>query len=384
VGPSIVGRTVEVQSDTPYAEYQERHVLGPLGMTSSAWLMNDRLRSRLAKGMMRIARGDGTYFFDAAPEFELGTIPAGNLYTTAPDLARFAAWVMGSETNGDSGDSTAAVLPRAALDKMLVPQLTSDATGFGLGFYVGNYRGHKTAQHMGAVYGFTTSMVVLPGERIGVVVLSNADIAMAPVRRLTDAALNLLLEIVREEPPPEAPKSIDVASEALAQFAGQYESLSYWAELKVEGGSLAGTLSGQPITLRPVGPSKFLADGRIMNESEFSFDRADDGRVTGFSATDQKFRRVDARQSQAPPPAWQQFAGSYGLPFIPLVLSTRLGHLYATVENEYDYRLTPINRVTFGLPPGMYSDEQIVVQTDAGGRAVAVVMANMVLPRRAD
>ncbi len=89
VGPTIVGKAIEVQSGQPYAEYQQKHVLGPLGMTSSAWTMNDRLRPRLAKGRMRIARGDGDYHFDAAPEFELGTLPAGNLYTTASDLARF-------------------------------------------------------------------------------------------------------------------------------------------------------------------------------------------------------------------------------------------------------------------------------------------------------
>ena len=41
--------------------------------------------------------------FEAAPEFELGTIPAGNLYTTANDLARFAVFVMGGESAGQSG-----------------------------------------------------------------------------------------------------------------------------------------------------------------------------------------------------------------------------------------------------------------------------------------
>ena len=58
--------------------------------------------------------------------------------------------------------------------------------------------------------------------------------------------------------------------------------------------------------------------------------------------------------------------------------------MYASVENEYEYRLTPINRVTFALPPGMYSDEQIVVQADEAGNVAGVVMANMFLPRRDD
>ena len=92
---------------------------------------------------------------------------------------------------------------------MFVPQLTSETTGYGLGFGVNRYRGHKTVQHMGAVYGFTTSMVVLPKERIGVIVLSNCDIAVAPVRRLAEAALDVLLEAVANEkvPAPRRPRS---------------------------------------------------------------------------------------------------------------------------------------------------------------------------------
>ena len=76
--------------------------------------------------------------------------------------------------------------------------------------------------------------------------------------------------------------------------------------------------------------------------------------------------------------------GKYGPQFIPLVVSVRNGHLYATVENEYDYRLTPLNRVTFALPPGMYSDEQVVFQLDPAGKCTGAIMANQYLPRSAE
>ena len=174
VGPTIVGRAVEVITGEPYVAYQQRHVLGPLGMKSSAFLMSDSLRPRLAKGMMRVNRG-GTYIFEAAPEFELGTIPAGNLYTSAADLARFAVFMMG----GEAPDAGAAILRPESLATMYVPQLTREATGFGIGFLVGRYRDHPTVQHNGAVYGFSTSLVVLPKEKIAAIVLTNADIAGA-------------------------------------------------------------------------------------------------------------------------------------------------------------------------------------------------------------
>jgi CubicO group peptidase (beta-lactamase class C family) len=380
VGPTIVGRAVEVQSGLSYADYHERFVLGPLGMTSSAWTMSATLHPRLAKGRMRIARGDGGYGLAAAPEFELGTIPAGNLYTTAVDLARLAAFMMGGDA---SSELSPPLLHPASLEMMYTPQLIDDATGFGLGFYVGRYRNHKTAQHSGAVYGFTTLLVVLPEERIGVVVLSNCDIGMGPVRKLGDLALDLLLEAVRGETMPEPPAAVELSSDELARLAGQYESQSYWADLRVEDGALVGELSGQSIRLTPISPDKFLADGRILFRSSVEFEGNADGPAQAFTALGQRFTRVAAEQAGKAPEAWKSFLGKYGPDFIPLVVSIRHGHLYATVENEYDYRLTLLNRLTFQLPPGMYADEQIVFQTDAGGKAVGAVMANMYLPRSA-
>lgn len=376
VGPTIVGRAVEVISGQEYAEYQARHLLGPLSMTGSAWRMNDSLRPRLAKGRMRMANGDGTYRYESAPEFELGTLPAGNLYTTAPDLARFAAFVMGTP-----GVATPELLSSESLAKMLEVQLTGEPNGFGLGFGVNRYRGHRTAQHNGAVYGFSTSLVVLPAEKIGVVVLTNADIAGAPVRRLTEAALDLLLEAVKGEKPTEPPAAAAVTPEELSRLAGHYESTSYWAELRVENGALVGDVSGQPITLAARGEGKFVADGRNMNRAPVEFDLSGDRPVTGFTALGQKFHPVAPDETSSSSAAWRPLLGSYGPAFIPIVLSVRHGHLYAQVENEYDYRLTQVDRATFRLPSGMYDDEQIVIQFAPDGRVLGLLMANMYLPR---
>lgn len=376
VGPTIVGAAVARQGGMPFADYQQKHLLGPLGMTSSAWLMNDTLRPKLAKGRMRVAKGDGSYGFEPAKEFELGTIPAGNLYTTASDLARFAAFLM----SGGSSELAPPLLKPESLIAMTTPQLTKDTTGFGLGFAAGTYRDHKTVQHSGAVYGFTTILVVMPAEKIGIVVLSNADIAMSPVRQLADASLDLLLETVKGEKPPDAAQFIELSSDELARLTGQFESTSYWCDLRVENNQLVGELSGQPITLRPASKDRFLADGRIMFHAPFEIERDQDGSVKAFAAAGQRFERV-AKETPATAPAWQGLCGSYGPRFIPLVVSIRHGHLYATVENEYDYRLTPVDRFTFKLPPGMYSDEQVVFQTSPEGVVLGAVMANMYLPK---
>jgi serine beta-lactamase-like protein LACTB len=376
VGPTIAGQAVATQSGLSFIDYQQKFVLDPLGMTSSAWKMNDKLRSRLAKGRMRIARGDGEYYYDVAPEFELGTIPAGNLYTSATDLAKLAIFMLGSDA---SAELTPPLMHPASFEMMCYPQLVDEDTGFGLGFYIGQYRGRKTLQHSGAVYGFTTILIAVPEERLAVLVLSNADIAMAPVRRLADLSLDLLLEKLHGEAIPKPEPTIEVPVAELEKLAGDYESASYWAHLEVDGKALVGQLSGQPIRLTATSPQRFLADGRIMARSPFEFEKEKDGLVNGFTAAGQKFTRVT--RPDVAPEAWNSLLGKYGPEFIPLVVSIKHGHLYGTIENEYDYRLTPLNCVTFKLPAGMYSDEQVVFQLDAAGKATGAIMANQYLER---
>jgi hypothetical protein len=81
------------------------------------------------------------------------------------------------------------------------------------------------------------------------------------------------------------------------------------------------------------------------------------------------------------PEEWRRYCGSYGPRFIPIVVHEKYGHLYATTENMVDYRLTPVNRLTFRLPPGMYDDEHAVFLTNPDGSVHAVDFCNMLLPR---
>jgi serine beta-lactamase-like protein LACTB len=378
-GPTVVGQCVALAAGMPYVKYQQQHVLGPMGMNSSAFLLGDELRKRLATGSMLVADGRGGSRLIDAPRFELGTIPAGNLYTTAEDLARFLCVLF---AEGRAGDRQ--VLKPETLRQMFTPQLVDEKTGYGLAFVVGKYRDYQTIGHMGAVYGFTSSLIGIPRHKIAAVVLSNDDIALGPVRKLTDAAMDLLIEAKLGQPPPPAGAAAALLTADAALLSGDYESESYWARIDASEGRLEADISGQRTALSPTGPDKFLADGRYVHQAPVVFQRDIQGRATGFSALEQQFRRVDPAAVSPPPAEWQEFLGSYGPEFIPLVVSVKHGHLYAMTENMVDYRLTPLCRTVFRLPPGMYVDEQLVFQTGGDGRVHSVILANMVLRRKAE
>ncbi|MEO7318388.1 MAG: serine hydrolase [Chthoniobacteraceae bacterium] len=367
---SIAGHVVERVAGQSFEDYQRAHILDPLGMKSSSWTLAKTARERIIVAHMKVADGRGGWTRRDAPLFDLGTIPAGNLFAPAEDVARFASALIANDGK---------LVKPETLAEMWKPQLTSDAAGFGLGFLVGKFREHRSVSHSGAVYGHSTSLVVLPDAKIAVIVLANEDIVNARVTHISHTALSLMLEAKLGEPPtaPSAPFKTD----DITGFAGAYESQSYWARIEVRDGQLAANFAGQPTKLTRTDPLKFAADSRIENSTPVTFERDDAGKISGFTVGAQKYTRAPVDPAPLPP-EWRAYLGSYGPDFIPLIVSERHGHLYAMTENMVDYRLTPMNRHVCTLPPGMYVNEQIVFLTSADGRAHSVSFANMILPRR--
>jgi len=265
---------------------------------------------------------------------------------------------------------------------MFTPQLIDGESGFGLGFHVSQFRDRKKVSHSGAVYGFSSSLVAIPDLKVGVIVLANEDIAMGPVRKLSDAALGWMVDTKLGTDTPPKQNSLDVPPIKPEDYIGDYESVSYWAQIEENAeGALMLDISGQLLTLTVTGADEFAANGRWATDAALVFRRDDDGRVTGFKAMGQTYHRVDSDAVPEIPKAWRKFLGSYGPEFIPLIISARHGHLYAMTENMVDYRLTPLNRQVFNMPPGMYEDEQLVFQLDADGRVHSAILAGMPLRR---
>lgn len=368
-GPSLAGTMVERATGLDFEEYQRQHILSPLGITNAAWRLKNLPPGLLVPSHLRLADGRGGWRHVLTPVFDLGTIPAGNLFASALDLGRFASALIAGG---------APMLGRGTLDEMWRPQLTEDKSGFGLGFMIGTFRAHRTVSHTGAVYGHSSSLVILPDAKLAAIVLANEDIANGPVRRISQEALSLLVQAKLGETPPPKPEPYPAAE--LGRFAGDYESQSYWAKLEIKDGKLTGDISGQPTRFAPTGELKFAAFSRIEDGSTTTFVRGEDGAITGFSLGAQRFERVKANPPL--PKAWKKFLGAYGPDFIPVVVSERHGHLYAMTENMVDYRLTPVNRHVFALPLGMYTDEEVVFLSDRRGRVHAMEFASMPFPRR--
>ncbi len=116
----------------------------------------------------------------AEPEHDAGAMaPAGQLWTTVTDLARWTAFLR------DGGD-TADVLAASTLAEMREPQALDNRRGepwtgaHGLGLQVWNADGTLSFGHGGSMPGFLAIMRMAPDTGEGAVVMANATSGLRP------------------------------------------------------------------------------------------------------------------------------------------------------------------------------------------------------------
>jgi CubicO group peptidase (beta-lactamase class C family) len=99
IGYSILGAALSRAADESYITYQRRHVLTPLGMSSTEFELTPSLRARLATGLDWDELYPGRLNYeDAAHQNRAGLgfgVPSGGAYSTVGDLAKLVSFELG-------------------------------------------------------------------------------------------------------------------------------------------------------------------------------------------------------------------------------------------------------------------------------------------------
>jgi CubicO group peptidase (beta-lactamase class C family) len=163
IGFGILGLALERAAQKPFIQMVEEGSLKPLGMTSTTFFIDDRLRPRLATGYYHLP--DGSIDL-AAPAFQHTSfgygVPAGIMYSTVGDLARFMAALSGA-VKPLTSDSLRVMMQTAQTERS-----ASESYGFGIILKASGAVGHG-----GANIGYTAFFDFDPKTRLGVIVLSN-------------------------------------------------------------------------------------------------------------------------------------------------------------------------------------------------------------------
>jgi serine beta-lactamase-like protein LACTB len=368
---STVGYVLERLGKERFEKLTQHKLLDPIGMKDSSFDPSPELRKRLAKAVMWSYQGREF----PAPTWDLGMAPAGSLYSTASDQAKFLRFLFarGKGANGQ-------VLKPESLDAMCSIQFAKkeDKSGFGLGFFVSEFEGKRRIGHGGAVYGFATELAALPDDKLGVIVCASKDVSNAVTRRAADVALRHMLAVRAGKALPAIERTKPVPIELARSLAGRYEADKKTLELYQRDGHLWmwPPRSGFRIELRQ--NDKGLISDDLLGVGQ-SVIVKDDTLTLGKDV----YKRVHVSRPQPVAAKWAGLIGEYGPDHNVLYILEKDGQLHALIEWVFLYPLEEISQNVYKFPDyGLYHGDKVVFTRDKGGAATEVNAASVRFVRR--
>jgi CubicO group peptidase (beta-lactamase class C family)/D-alanyl-D-alanine dipeptidase len=370
---AVVGYLLEARSHEPFAKYLKSSVLDPMGLRHSSFEPEPAIIANLAKGEMWTY--DGLTF--EAPTFQLGMAPAGSMYSTVNDLGRFVSVLLAQ----GKAENTAVLKP-ATLEQMWSPQFPNPGGRvFGLGFIVRSLDGHRLVGHGGAIYGFATTVDLLPEDKVGVVVVATKDSVNAVTEGIGEESLRLILAHRAGQPLEIPPATSPVPLDLGHKLASRYGTGDNALDLTYLDGhlNLLKLAGGEQLELRKVRQSgdDLIADGATGFGTEVS------PVPEGIHVGSKVLSRVAAPTPSDIPAKWRGLIGEYGWDHDILYVFEKENRLNVLIEwTEFD-ALTQVIDDVFNFPQrGLYDDEKAIFTRDSSGNATQVQVSGVVFKRR--
>jgi len=196
---------VEEASGMPYKQFLDRRIFQPLGMAETRYNSDD------LKPGDNVATGHAKFDFkDLRP---VGVTSwrnvsgAGGIYSSVHDIAKWMNVQLAGGVYAGSGDSAKRLFSEARqremwtmltpipVGKSSIPGLaamTPNFMGYGQGWNLSDYAGERLVWHTGGWPGQVSRLTLVPGEKIGVIVLTSGEVGQA-FHAITYEALDMML-----------------------------------------------------------------------------------------------------------------------------------------------------------------------------------------------
>ncbi len=270
---TVAGEVIETVSGKSWEDFVQSRILAPVGMAGSTV----RHSASAAGGNVATTHGpiDGK-IRPVAPFASDNTNPAGGINSSASDMAK---WMI---VQLDSGRLASGRLFSARTARELwsvvtplrpgnpppeLAALRSSFSGYGLGFFLRDYRGFKMLVHTGGLPGYLSRVSLIPDRKLGVTVLTNQEsgdafeaitwrlldhFLGAPPTDWTTAFRTVKLRVdsatrAQERASAAERDSASRPSLALAKYAGTYGDAWYGdVTIALEGGKLVMRFTHSP------------------------------------------------------------------------------------------------------------------------------------------
>ncbi|MFC9711037.1 serine hydrolase [Paenibacillus sp. NPDC056933] len=207
------GYIVEKVSKQPFETYVDDNIFKPLGMTSTGFVMNSEISSRLATG--HHFTGDALPEYISYPEVD----PTKGMYSTGSDMANYMIAMLNGGKIGDTN-----FLKEETVRDMEAPQysINPDMPVMSYGFesvYTQLHNGQTVIGKGGDIPGYHSWMWLLPEQNVGAIVIVNGE--------AIDPRMELFSGFMQKFFPDERPAGtpMRLTREQLSKFEGTYGGL---------------------------------------------------------------------------------------------------------------------------------------------------------------
>jgi len=264
-GYIVLGAILEEVTGKRYEDLLRERIFGVIGMNSAQLNSHDRIIPGRVSGytvdhgtVVNMPIVSGTMAFSS-----------GGLMVSVDDLAKWDEALYGDRLLTEGTKETmwsSHVLP------------TGRSTGYGLGWMVTEFLGHRVLMHDGSIDGFLSAAWRLPEEHLFVAVLTNSDSPDVGPNVAAKEVVAALLGIPEKQ-------AIPMSQDQLVRYAGDYLRTDgrVWKVIQEDGRLFIAPREDIRWEVRPESATSFFFLDRSNEFNTLSFELDGGGAVTGFA-----------------------------------------------------------------------------------------------------
>lgn len=192
------GQAVSHVAGEPWDQVVRERIFQPLGMTETF----TSTRDLAGKSNVATPHTDVDDTLRIVPWHNIDNIgPAGSINSNVADMIKWVRFQLAQGKAGGKSLVSASTLGETHTAQMVIPvdanakaiNPYTHLEAYGMGWFLEDYRGRELDQHGGNIDGMTAMVALMPEEKIGLVILSNANGSPVPtiaMYRVLDGLLN--------------------------------------------------------------------------------------------------------------------------------------------------------------------------------------------------
>ena len=250
---AAAGEAVAKAQNTTWDKFIEKRIFKPLGMKASNTTVAETLKAK--DYALGYTYNDATKETKHVPMREIiPAAPAGAINSTARDMAQWLRLMLGKGVF----EGKRLVSEKSFNELISRQHKVTDKIGYGLGWFLRDWHGHKVVEHGGNIDGFNALVALMPDQKLGFVLLTN--ITGSPLGPFT---METIWSNLVGKPETNATASKAPAGDPALEV-GKYlfTEAGMTLEVDLKDGKLLLNVPGQPIyTLEAVGARRYKLAG---------------------------------------------------------------------------------------------------------------------------